>query len=137
MSHYTELQVEFTDLDCLIRALEAIKPEWKGHIETYDTAQSLHGYQGDTRSQKAHVIIRKKYVGQASNDIGFEKQMNGTYKAYISEYDQGSMKYNSEWVGKLKQNYGAEKVVKEATKNGYRVTKTTVGKNVKLVLVKA
>ena len=137
MSHFTEITVEFTDLDCLLRALEAIKPEWKGKIEVHQTAQNLRGYQNDIRPQKAHVIIRRHNVGQSSNDIGFERQMNGTYKAYISEYDEKSMRYNSEWVGKLKQAYGAEKVIKEAGKNGYKVTKTAVGKNVRLVLVKA
>jgi hypothetical protein len=137
MSHFSEIHVEFTDLDCLLRALETVMPSWKGHIEVHDTAQNLYGYMGDVRPQKAHVIIRKKYVGQSSNDIGFERQMNGTYKAYISEYDEKTRKYDANFVGKLKQAYGAEKVVKEATKNGYKVTKTFAGKNVRLVLVKA
>jgi hypothetical protein len=137
MSHFSEIHVEFTDLDCLLRALEAIKPEWKGHIEVHETAQNLKGYMGDTRPQKAHVIIRKQYVGRASNDIGFERQADGTYKAYISEYDQGTLKYNKDWLGRLKQAYGAEKVVKEAIKGGYKVTKTATGKNIRLVLVKA
>jgi len=33
-------------------------------VEVHDTAQKLHGFQGDVRKETAEVIIRRKYVRQ-------------------------------------------------------------------------
>jgi hypothetical protein len=130
MSHYTEVVTEFTDVDCLVKALEVLKPRWKGIIEVHQTAQSLYGYTGDVRPQKAHVIIRKQYVGGSSNDIGFERQTDGSYKAIISDYDRNSLQYNDEWLGKLKQGYNAEKIVKIVKKRGKYFTKQKRGQSI-------
>ena len=59
-------------------------------------------------------------MGADANDLGFEKQANGSYRAWISEYDQ--KKYNDAWLGRLKQAYGVEKTRVEAKKRGYRVS---------------
>jgi hypothetical protein len=135
MSLYLEMVTEFSDVDCLKRALEELG--FKGHVEVHQTAQNLYGYHGDVRSQKAHVIIRRQFIGGSSNDIGFEKQLNGTYKAIISEYDE-KCGYNSKWLGKLKQAYTVEKIAKEAVRSGRTITKTKdkSGK-IRMVLVKA
>ena len=61
-------------------------------------------------------------VGTAANDIGFERQPNGSYWVWISEFDESHNKYNEAWLGKLKQAYGIEKVRKEAKKRGYRLS---------------
>jgi hypothetical protein len=74
------------------------------------------------RSQKAHVIIRRHYVGRAANDLGFERQIDGKYRVWVSEYDQSHNGYNDAWMGRLRQSYGIEKVRKEARKRGYRLT---------------
>jgi len=71
-----------------------------------ETAQSLHGYAGDTRKQKAHVIIPRSQVGSASNDVGFEK-IKGKYVMHLSEYDQHGFKTN-----KLKQLYQKSKITR-------------------------
>lgn|SRR4030043_1275797 len=136
MSHYCEMNVELNDPDCLVKALESLG--FLGKVEVHQIAQSLYGYRGDVRQQKAHIIIRRKYVGSSSNDIGFERQLDGTYKAYISEYDRNSLGYNDKWLKKLKQAYTVEKTTKEAKKQGWSITKTkdSSGK-VRLVLVKA
>ena len=41
------------------------------HPEVHIEPQHLQGYQGDNRAQKAHIIVRRKYVGGSSNDLGF------------------------------------------------------------------
>jgi hypothetical protein len=130
MSHYTEMVTEFTDVDCLVKALEELNPKWKGIIEVHQTAQPLYGYRGDVRPQKAHVIIRKRFVGGVSNDIGFERQADGTYKAIISEYDSSSLRYNDEWLGKLKQGYSVEKIVKTIRNRGKYCTKSKQGQSI-------
>ena len=117
MSHYTQLHVEFTDGECLRKALESLG--FAGHVEVYSTAQNLYGYQGDLRAQKAHIIIRKKHVGQASNDLGFERQASGRFVAHVSDYD--ARKYDKAWFGKLKQAYTVEKTAKGVMKQGWNV----------------
>jgi hypothetical protein len=49
-------------------------------------AKQLEGYQGDKRSQKAHIILPRKQVGSASNDVGFEKTKEG-FILHASAYD--------------------------------------------------
>jgi hypothetical protein len=122
MSHYSEVQIEIRDGAALVAALERLG--FKGKIEIYQEAQALRGYKGDRREQQAHIIIRRQHVGSAANDIGFERQSDGSYKAWISDFDQSvtGNNYGTAWQGKLKQAYGVEKAKAEAKKKGYRVT---------------
>lgn len=115
MSHYIDIKTEITDCNALVRALERMG--FKDKTEVHDVAQNLYGYQGDVRNQKANVIVRRKYVGRASNDIGFEKQNDGYFKAYISEYDK-NIGYNDNWTDKLYTYYGVECAKQEAEHEG-------------------
>lgn len=120
MSHYSEVQIEFKDRAALMAALERLG--FQGKLEVHQEARSLYGYQGDRREQQAHIIIRRQHVGLAANDIGFQRQSDGTYQAWVSEFDQRQNGYSEAWMGKLKQAYGVEKARAEAKKRGYRVT---------------
>lgn len=53
---------------------------------------ALSGYQGDARSQKAHIVIPRGQISSASNDIGFLREEDGTYTVHVSEYDQSRWK---------------------------------------------
>ena len=114
MSHYSEVQIEIRDGAALVAALERLG--FKGKIEIYQEAQPLRGYKGDRREQQAHIIIRRQHVGLAANDIGFERQSDGSYKAWISDFDQSvtGNNYGKDWQGRLKQAYGVEKAKAEA-----------------------
>lgn len=120
MSHYSEVQIEFRDRAALVAALNRLG--FQGKVEVHQEAKALYGYQGDRREQQAHIIIRRQHVGQAANDLGFQRQSDGTYRVYISDYDRDYNRYNGEWLGRLKQAYGVEKAKAEAKKKGYRVT---------------
>jgi hypothetical protein len=120
MSHYSEVQIELTDEGCLVAALSRLG--FNGKVEVHREAQSLNGYQGDVRAQKAHIIIRRQHVGQAANDLGFERQPDGKYMVWVSDYDRKYNKYDDAWMGRLKQAYGVEKARAEAKKKGYRVS---------------
>lgn len=120
MSHYSEVKIEFRDRAALAAALTRLGFAEK--VEVHQEAQSLYGYQGDRREQQAHIIIRRQHVGLAANDIGFERQSDGTYRAWISDYDKNHNGYNDAWLGLLKQAYGVERAKVEAKKKGYRVT---------------
>jgi hypothetical protein len=95
---------------------------FKDKVEVHQEGQPLYGYQGDVRAQKAHIIIRREHVGRAANDLGFERQADGRYRVWVSEYDQKYNKYDDSWMGRLKQAYGVEKARAEAKKKGYRVS---------------
>jgi hypothetical protein len=120
MSHYCEVAIELTDEGCLVAALSRLG--FQGKVEVHREAQTLYGYMGDARPQKAHIIIRRQHVGRAANDLGFERQADGKYRVWVSEFDQSHNGYDNAWLGRLKQAYGIEKVRKEAKKRGYSLT---------------
>ncbi len=109
MSEFHILSIDITDQKNLVKTLEEMGYKPKIHKE----AQSLHGYQGDVRKQKAHVIIPRKQVGSASNDIGFELK-DSKYIMHISEYDINTKKFNSK---KLKQVYAKNKIISAVNTN--------------------
>jgi hypothetical protein len=130
MSHFSEFTIaSIKDSESLVEALKILGFT---NVEVHDTPQQLHGYRGDLRDQKAHVIIRKQYVGSASNDIGFLKMPDGTYKVWISDYDKS--KYNDKWLTKLKSAYAINKLVKEAKRKGYQVTHSIEKEKTRVVL---
>ena len=120
MSHYSEVVIELTDEGCLVAALSRLG--FKDKVEVHQEGQPLYGYQGDVRAQKAHIIIRREHVGRAANDLGFERQADGKYRVWVSDYDRKYNKYDDAWMGRLKQAYGVEKARAEAKKKGYRVS---------------
>ena len=143
MSAYVSGETQFTDEEALVSALiEVGSPRMGGatrawdrsSIEVHKTPKNLTGYRGDTRAQKAHIIIPRSIAGRASNDIGFEKS-GDTYTAHISEYDK-SVGYNESWLGKVKQSYMTAVAIKNAKRQGYRVKKTVKDSKVTLTLTK-
>ena len=108
MSHYVECVPGFKDRAALVDALVAVgfKPE---QIETHSDAVPLFGYQGDQREQRAHVVIRRQHVGRAANDVGWERLADGTYRAWISEYDQRH-RFNPSMQDRIKQEYACAAV---------------------------
>lgn len=88
-------------------------------VEIHEVAQNLFGYHGDVRSEKANIIVRRKYVGQSANDLGFVKSADGTYAAIVSEFD--SHKHNADWMRALKQHYTERVDMKLAKKTGLQL----------------
>jgi hypothetical protein len=114
MSVYRENATQMNDADCLVKALGAVRTasgkKWEPVV--HKEKVNLKGYGGDTRAQKAEIVIPKNQVQGAANDIGFEKGPDGNFIAHISQYDSGF--YNAQWLGELKQEYAKEKVKKTA-----------------------
>lgn len=94
------------------------------HIEVHETAQQLIDFQGrptrylDKNGDRANIIVRRKHVGVAANDIGFKLEADGTYAAIISNYDSG--KHNSKWLAGLKTNYNERNLGKVLKKQGFK-----------------
>jgi hypothetical protein len=123
MSHYCEIETQFNDQQALIEALVSVKGGWNlEQIEIHQTPQSLVGYQGDQREQKANIIIRRQHVRGASNDVGFALQPDGSYKAIISDYDRNNH-CNDRFMSALKTEYGCLAVEKQAQQRGKVVTR--------------
>jgi len=103
MSRYAEVITKIKDQGLLCAALTQMGFH---EVESHVQAQTLFGYHGDARNERAEVIIRRQYIGSASNDIGFVRdKATGVFKAIISDFDRSSKHYNNEWLGKLNQAY--------------------------------
>lgn len=111
MSHYVECRPGFKDRAALIDALVAVGFE-RQQIELHEQPVELNGYQGDVRDQKAHVVIRRQHVGPAANDVGWERMPDGTYRAWISEYD-GRHRFNPALQDRIKQEYAYAAVARQ------------------------
>ena len=119
MSHFVECQTEFRDPQALIAALIECGFE-ESQIEVYAEAVPLYGYQGDVRPQEAHIVIRRQHVGTAANDVGWEKQPDGTYRAWISEYD-GRHRFNPAMQDRIKQEYAYQVIARQQRARGRSV----------------
>ncbi|MCD6435227.1 MAG: DUF1257 domain-containing protein, partial [Clostridiales bacterium] len=84
-----------------------------------DMPVPLEGYRGDKREQKAHIIIPRKQVGGASNDVGFEKTECG-FKLHASAFDKAWRTGNK--IDQLRLNYSEKRIMKTIRKK----TKFTV-----------
>jgi hypothetical protein len=116
MSHFTCIKTQIKNQTALIQALADVGFKT---VEVHETAQHLYGFQGDVREQTAEVIIRRQYIGRASNDIGFKRQEDGQFEAIISEYDQH--KYSQQWLKGLTQRYGYHALMATAPAQGFTV----------------
>jgi hypothetical protein len=119
LSHYTKLVTKIKNRNSLVKALQRAGFK-QDQIEIHDNAQHLYGYHGDERPETANVILRRKHIGSASNDIGFKLNKNGTYEAIISDYDKHT--YNDQWMKDLTTNYGIEQAKDAFMQHGWEVT---------------
>jgi len=115
MSAYHELQTQYKDAECLV---EALHEQGYAEVEVHDEAVNLIGYYADVRPEKANIIVRRKNIGSAANDLGFVKRADGTYGAIVSDYD--SNKHNASWMTGLKRAYTEKVAIKTAAKNGFK-----------------
>ena len=132
MSKYEELRTVLSEERFLVEALR----EFGYSPEVSNEGISLNGYLGDERPEKAHIVIRRRQLDAASNDIGFARDANGVYRALISEYDRG-IGFNDAWLGRIAQTYKERQTMAVARSKGYRflgrqVVETPAGKKVQL-----
>jgi hypothetical protein len=111
MSHFTTIRTKMIDQQHLLAALRDLG---FNTVESQTTPSTLFGFKGDARPEMAEIIIRRQYIGAASNDIGFAKSADGTFQAIISEYDRG--RYSQSWLQKVQCRY-AYHATKEALSN--------------------
>ena len=107
MSKYcTFTDLLFKDRRLLLAALADL-----GYNEVEEgEALALYGYQGDRRAETAEIVVRRRHVGSASNDLGFAQTPQG-FVPVISEYDQRVL-HSGQFLVKLRTAYH-ERVVEE------------------------
>lgn len=116
MSHYTRVRTVLKDPEILVGALADVG---FAEVEQHAQAQALYGYQGDERQLAAEIIVRRRHIGRASNDIGFARRGDGTFEAIISAYDR--REYGQPWLDRLAHAYSRRATLKFAAEHGYAV----------------
>jgi hypothetical protein len=109
MSAYITLATPMTDQECLLKALADLGFP-ADRVEVHGSAVPLVGYEGHSRGQRAHMVIRRQHVGKLSNDIGFEQTAMG-FRAHVSDFDQS--RYGKQWMRKLRARYQHHDTVKQ------------------------
>jgi hypothetical protein len=127
MSKFDDYETKMDDRDCLVDALRGIgcKPVLANNQVEGD---HLYGYAGDRRAERAQVILPRKTLTSASNDIGFHRGPDGMFAAVISEFDSQSG-FGAEWRAKLDKMYLEKKGIKDLTAQGYTNFERTEVKN--------
>jgi hypothetical protein len=118
MSAYAPVKTEFNDKECLLAALADNEVRSYKNVEVHEKPVNLVGYHGDMRQQVAEIVIRRKEIGSASNDIGFAQGEDGTYTAIISDYD--SHQHNGKWMTAVKASYATKRFEKTAQGMGLK-----------------
>lgn len=116
MSAYETQTTKLRDEESLVKAL-CDNGFSREHIEVHAMPQSLIDYHGQKRGQVATVIIRRKYVGGVANDIGFNLTANGTYEAFVSDYDQ--RKHGPQWMNEVSKSYDEHLLIKQGAIMGH------------------
>ena len=132
MSKYGVLDTQIKEQKHLIAALE----EMGYRVEVHPEGAALYGYEGRERPEKANIIIRRRQLDSASNDIGFARIADGRYVARLSEYDQ-QIGFNRKWLNRVHQVYKEKQTIAIAKAKGYifqgrEVVKTDQGERIQL-----
>lgn len=133
MSHFTAMKVNFRTASEgeLVAALEAQFGE--GKVEVHENGASLIGFQGDNRANLSannpdhappcHIIIRRKNVGSMANDIGYRRLADGSYAAYVSEYDK-EKNFSIKKRNAVAQDYSTRVAEKKLKSQGYTLKRS-------------
>src|SRR5262249_7503737 len=78
---------------------------------------------GDKREDTAEIVIPRRFVGGAANDIGFKLQDDRCYGAIISDYDRH--RHNEAWMDKLTQRYAYHATIDTLPSQGFELSETT------------
>ena len=86
-------------------------------------ALPLYGYQGDRRPETAELVVRRRHLGSASNDVGFARTPAG-YVPIVSEYDQRTL-HGGRFLVELRTAY-SERVVEEVRRRVHGTARRTL-----------
>lgn len=119
MSHYANIKVSYQARNeaSLVAALKTMFGA--SNVEVHEEPQMLLMYTGRQSNNKANIIVRKEHLAKwGTNDMGFLRQEDGTYKTFIDEAG-----FNKEKQNKLNQEYSTSVAMKNLVSKGYKVTR--------------
>jgi Protein of unknown function (DUF1257) len=121
VSKYLHFESEvFKDRGLLLAALADL-----GFAEVEEgNALALYGYEGSRRDETAELVVRRRHVGRASNDLGFRRTAEG-FVPVISEYDQRTL-LGGRFLVRLRTAYG-ERAVEAITQRLHGTALRSVG----------
>ena len=128
MSEFVVAKTCIKNKDILIESLVQLGVE-RDHIQVHETAANMEGYTGDRRKQTAEIIIPRKYVGSASNDVGWKLQKDGSYSVIVSEFDKRHnfwrkmLPQSAGGTGDLVKAYSTNVIKKTASKSYHRISR--------------
>ena len=130
MSKYLAFpELAFRDRRLLLAALADL-----GYTEVEEgEALPLYGYQGDRRPETAELVIRRRYLGSASNDVAFARTSTG-YVPILSEYDQRVL-HGGQLLVTLRTAY-SERVVEAVTRRLRGTARRTIKGNLVKIAVR-
>jgi hypothetical protein len=96
-------------------------------------ALPLYGYQGDRRPETAELVVRRRHLGSASNDVGFARTPAG-YVPIVSEYDRRTL-HGGRFLVELRTAY-SERVIEEVRRRLHGTARRTVEGSVVKVTVR-
>lgn len=80
------MQVDISSLEELTGVLD--EAGFAGRYDVHEEPAPLFGYMGEERREQAQVIIRRRYLQPASNDVGFCWNLEtGCYDMIVCDYD--------------------------------------------------
>jgi hypothetical protein len=132
VSKYLETTISVKEEQYLIEALCQLGYE----PEVCREGRPLVGYLGDERAERAQIIVPRRQLDAASNEIGFARDAGGVYRAIVSEYDRG-IGFDAAWLGRVSQAYKERQTMAVAKAKGYvfrgrEVIDTPQGRKVQL-----
>jgi hypothetical protein len=86
-------------------------------------ALPLFGYHGDRRPETAEIVVRRRHLGSASNDLGFARTPAG-YIPIVSEYDQRTLR-GGRFLVELRTAY-SERVIEEVRRRLHGTARRSV-----------
>ena len=108
-------QAIFPSLELLLAALTELGYP-REQVEVGESL-SLFGYGDDRRPEVADVVIRRRWLHRASNDLGFQKTPSG-YVPIVSEWDAGYLRrrHGEDFVVALRKAYNRAVIAEARTR---------------------
>ena len=113
MSAYSEFPVrEFKDKELLTAALKAM-----GYVPTCDAQLSDYWNEYGGKAPTVDLLVPKSQLSGTYDDIGFKRNVDGSYSAVIGDMDRRKG-FDNNWLAQLKANYTEAGVIRQAKKIG-------------------
>jgi hypothetical protein len=108
-------QAVFPSLELLLAALAELG--YAGERIELGEDLALHGYTGDVRPERADLVIRRRWLHSASNDVGFQRTAAG-YVPVVSEWDAGYLRrrHGEEFVVAVRKAYNRGVIARTAAR---------------------